>query len=211
MESKNVNLSSWRQHLGQDLKRDKKKAVILGVLALVAVVLGGRLLIQQASPAGAWPQGAGGATTAVAHQAQADETPVLAASKTTQAARDEYIHQMERRVTKNIFALDLELYTPIELPKPKKPSETTTTTRPARPARTREEIVQAQAKLLCLQMTIVSDTPTAIINGRVLGVGDIVNVKNEDGSNPLKFRVVRITSHACVVAKDGVEVELRMK
>lgn len=213
MESKNINLSSWSRHLGQDLKRDKKKAVILGVLAVVAVVLGGRLLIQQASPAGAWPQGADGATAAVAHQGGPDQTPALPvmASKTAQAARDEYIRQMERRVTKDIFALDLEQYTPIELPKPKKASETTTTTRPARPARTREEIVQAQAKLLCLQMTIVSDTPTAIINGQVLGVGDIVNVKNEDRSDPLKFRVLKITSHACVVAKDGVEVELRMK
>lgn len=194
--------------MGENLKHQKKNTVILAVLAVVAAIVGGRLLIQPASPAEADET-----ATPVLQQGEADKTVDLPAPapKTGQAARDEYIRQMERRVTKDIFAVDLALYVPINLPEPNKSPNSTPTTGPVTRARTRREIVRAQAKLLCLQMTIVSDTPTAIINGQVLGVGEIVNVENEDGKNPLRFRVMRITSHACIVAKDGVTVELRMK
>ena len=206
MTSKNVNSSALR-HLGGNLKGDKKKAVILAVLAVVAVIVGGRLVFKRAGPAGA-----DGATTAGAAQGEPDKTSALpaVASKTHQTARDKYVRRMERRVMKDIFAVDLELYPPVELPKPKK-VPASTATRPAKAARTRGEIVRAQAKLLCLQMTIVSDTPTAIINGQVLGLGETVNVESEYGRGPLRFQVVKITSHACVVAKDGVEVKLQMK
>lgn len=208
MRTENVNSSSWQRRLGKNLNHQKKNTVILAVLAVVAVIVGARLLIQPAEPAGA-----DDATTPVLQQGEADKTFDLpaAAAKTGQAARDEYIRQMERRVTKDIFAVDLARYVPIDLPDPNKPTKPTATTGPIRPARSRHEIVLAQAKLLCLQMTIVSDTPTAIINGQVLCVGDIVIVEVEDGKNRLRFRVIKITSHACVVAKDGVTVELRMK
>ncbi len=207
MEPKNISSPSWRANLGEDLRRDKKKAVILAVLAVVAVGVGGRLLLQKESPAGA-----GGATATAGRSGQPDQTPAppSTASKTAQAVRDEYIHEMERQVTRDIFSLDLDLYTLIELPKPKHAVKSTTA-KPVKPARTREEIVRAQAKLLSLQMTIVSDTPTAIINGQVLAVGDMVKVNTGDDTRPLRFRVIEITSHACVVAKDGLEVELRMK
>ena len=209
MEPRNISSPGWQHNLSEGLKRDKKKTVVLAVLVVVALIVGGQLLLQKESPAGA-----DGATATVAPIGRPDQAPVppLAPSETAQAARDEYIQQMERHVTRDIFSLDLGQYTLIELPKPKKPVKTSTTsTRPAKPARTREEIVRSQAKLLCLQMTIVSDTPTAIINGQVLAVGDVVKVNAEGDTKPLRFRVIKITSHACVVAKDGLEVELRMK
>ncbi len=208
MRTENVNSSTWQRRLSRNLNHQKKNTVILAVLAIIAVIVGARLLIKRANPAGA-----DGATTPVLQQVELDLTVDLpaAAAKTGQAARDDYIRKMERRVTKDIFAVDLARYVPIDLPEPDKSGKPTPTTGPITPARTRHEIVVAQAKLLCLQITIVSDTPTAIINGQVLGVGDIVIVENEDAKNRLRFRVIRITSHACIVAKDGVAVELRMK
>jgi hypothetical protein len=60
--------------------------------------------------------------------------------------------------------------------------------------------VRAQARALSLQSTMLGTTPTALINGEVLKEGDQIN----------DFSIKSITSGACVVAKDGVEVVLRM-
>jgi len=61
--------------------------------------------------------------------------------------------------------------------------------------------VAAQARALTLQSTVVSATPTAIINGRVLRAGEWIN----------GFQVTHITSHTCTLEKKGISVVLEMK
>jgi len=65
----------------------------------------------------------------------------------------------------------------------------------------RRKRIQAEAGQLVLQSTIVGSSPMAIINGHVVRAG-----KSIEG-----FRVLQVTSHACVVEKDGVKVTLRIK
>jgi hypothetical protein len=51
-----------------------------------------------------------------------------------------------------------------------------------------------------LQSTFIGSTPTAVVNGRVLRVGESIN----------GFKVVEITARACVVEQGEVKVRLEM-
>jgi len=65
-----------------------------------------------------------------------------------------------------------------------------------------DRAVRAQAQALSLQSTIVGDVdvPTAIINGEVLRVGDLIN----------GFRVVDIAARTCTVEKANLRITLEM-
>jgi hypothetical protein len=63
------------------------------------------------------------------------------------------------------------------------------------------QAVLKQAKEMVLQSTMTSANPSAVINGRVLRLGEWLN----------GFQVVEISPRACKVEKRGVRVTLEMK
>lgn len=213
----NADLPYWVQRLIAELGRDKKKTVTLAVLAVVAIIVGVRFFLDQSGPdeAQALPVAA---VAVVAGQGEEPNNSSLVTgvfqevSAKRKTKRDEYISEMSREVTRDLFAVDLNIYPLVELPKPiksKSGKKTSENSKPTIKKPTKEQIVLSQSKLLCLQMTIVSDKSTAIINSQVLGVGDTIDVKLDGGS--ARFRVVEIASHGCVVARNGVRVVLQMK
>ncbi|HAU37238.1 MAG TPA: hypothetical protein DCX07_05925, partial [Phycisphaerales bacterium] len=63
------------------------------------------------------------------------------------------------------------------------------------------QAIHAQARALNLQSTMLGAVPTALLNDRVLRVGEWVN----------GFRVAEIGASWCVVEKSGVQIRLMMK
>jgi hypothetical protein len=142
------------------------------------------------------------ASPGVGSAARAAE-PSDPARRTQAQKRDAYIRNLDRTIKRDLFEPNV-VYFPIVqtvLGEPV-PKQGPTTTQPAEAARAaHEKFITDQAKDLKLQTTILSASPTAIIDGRVLRVEDWIR----------GFQVVEITSQHCVVMKEDVKVTLRLQ
>ncbi|MCE5276641.1 MAG: hypothetical protein ABFD92_14685 [Planctomycetaceae bacterium] len=212
MNPKRQSATAQPQGLVAELLRDKKKTAILAVLVVVGAVMGLRL-IGKDGPAVAQAQ------AVAVPAADADGAAVIPKAQDILKTIEQRKTNRDRvRVFKrDLFGMNEDLFTllesPVAQPAPAK--------RPVGPAfdpdlelKRRTQRVEQEAKLLCLQITIVSDNPTAIINGDPFGIGDSVCavVKDSDASETkAEFKIVRIGAKVCTVVRDGVSVELRMK
>jgi hypothetical protein len=153
-----------------------------------------------AKPAsGAGARTSPGAGSAAAHAA----VPTDPARQTQAEKRDAYIRNLDRTIKRDLFEPNV-VYFPIVQTAAVDPAakQGPTTTQPAEAARVaHEKFIRDQAKDLKLQTTILSASPTAIIDGRVLRVEDWIR----------GFQVVEITSQHCVVMKEDVKVTLRLQ
>ncbi len=193
----------FKDRLLAEMRRDPKKASILGVLALVLLIIGGQEIAKQVGlpktglaataqitgqpgglslrkpmnkpgSAGNLPGGLDGLNT------PAEDMPALP-------------------VDRDIFT-PKETYFPIDhAEKPTQAVVATIVDPNVRKEAIRRE-VQAQAQALSLQSTVVGSVSTAIVNGRLLHVGDWIN----------EFQVVKITSRYCQLEKSGIRVMLEM-
>ncbi len=203
-EPRKNNAPALTQRVVAELKRDKKKTVVLGVLVVLAAVVGGRLLVQSLSPRQA---GAAESPLPAAVPSESPETGDVADG--TAGLLDlaeppaEAPHRPGRRdheFQRDLFARRPEFY-PLEQPK-EEATKVVTKSEPSADEKRRaaERLVRSQARSLSLQSTVVSSTPTAIVNGRVLRTGDWIN----------GFEITEITPRGCTVRKDGVDVQLQM-
>ncbi len=179
-----------------ELLADKKKTVVMGALLLVAAFMGVRLFAGRTRPAAA--------TTAAAPAAAPDEPAVRPGGRTGRnAALNAYLAQMDRRVSRDLFSTDFGGYP--EAPVVEKPKPDAAGRRPAvDPAAVArlelETAVRREAQQLHLQGTMPGGNPSAIINGRVVRVGQAFE----------GFEIRSIGQGSCVVARGAVEVTLRM-
>ena len=204
---------NWTSRLKAEIKRDKKKTVILAALLIVAGIAGGRMLVSSRGPRQA--RAADPAATA--------ETPSLLrtdqakAGRLSGAERETYLSSMDRQIGRDLFQPRLEYFAlqdgtnseTMLVSVEEEPTElfgqigrwVAQKHQAQRELQGRVTVIGAQAQALSLESTMLGASPTAIINGQVLRKGEWVS----------GFRVERIQSDACVVSKDGVEVELHMK
>lgn len=206
MTMRDLDLRKLQQRIAAEFRRDKKKSIALGLLLLVAVIMAIHLASEDSSPSRARAA------------AKAVVRPIRTEGPSTPAARESgtrarWLSKQESRsaeITRDIFAPNPAYFPPEQKPRTeakvvREPGKGGATSKPAGPPvpdpKEVERTVLAQAGSLEVQSTIASDDPTAIINGVVLRRGDWIN----------GFRVVEITAGACVVAKKGVKVTLRMK
>lgn len=194
------NQWTWQERLIAELKHDKKKAVLLGVLAIVA----GVLILQQL--AGASPAESRASVTPVGPTASgpdASSTELSAsgarARALTDAARrrNEYLQTMDRRIERDLFIPNSRYFAPRQEVDAKEPVGKT----PEMIEQERRSAIRMQAKALTLQSTIVGSVPTAVINGLVLRKGDWVG----------GFEVTGVQPRSCTVRKDDVSVILKME
>ncbi|MCE5327288.1 MAG: hypothetical protein LLG01_12845 [Planctomycetaceae bacterium] len=195
--------------LAAELLRDKKKTAILSVLLVVGVIMGVRL-IGKSEPVAAQAAVAVAAPAAGVTAPQAEEVIKSIAARKTNP-------NQVRVFKRDLFRVHEDLYTLLSSPAaqaaPVAPAAGPIVD-PELETKRRIERVQLEAKLLCLQITIVSDNPTAIINGDPFGIGDTITtlVKERDGKETkAEFKVVSIAAKVCTIVRDGVSVELRMK
>ncbi|MFW6133274.1 MAG: hypothetical protein ACOC8F_05200 [Planctomycetota bacterium] len=198
-----MNAVAMKNQFVGELRANKRKAVVLVVLAAVALVLVVRLMVGD----GRTPQRAGADVPTVANTSGGLLSAPGGAQRVRQARqdrRDRYLERFDAAIRRDLFTPNADYF-----PQPEPPPEPETTkpeqqTEPAA-SPTAEEIRRAQirraAQRLELQTTFVSSSPTAMIDGKVLGPGDRIK----------GFEVVRITSQACVVRKDDVETELKLR
>ncbi len=195
------NVPDWKQRLAADLKRDKKKTVLLAGLVLVAAAVALRSLSTEAGPEAA-VGAVGEAAATPAPQGTAATPPRLEAPD--KLAMHQALGQ-ERKITQDLFKARLEMFPADETAKVDPTPMATTqkalpTTGPSA-AELEEAAIRAQATNLTLQSTMISETSTAIINGRVLRKGEWIN----------NFEVSEILPRSCIVTQGKVKVVLEMK
>lgn len=209
---------NWTSRLKAEIKRDKKKTVILAALLIVAGIAGGRMLVSSRGPRQARAAEAGAAgPAATAETPSLLRTDQAKAGRLSDAEREAYLSGMDRRIARDLFRPRLEYFAlqggtnfeTILVSVEEEPTElfgqigrwVAQKHQAQRELQGRVTVIGAQAQALSLESTMLGASPTAIINGQVLRKGEWVS----------GFRVERIQSDACVVSKDGVEVELHMK
>ena len=210
------NMKSYAERLKKELLRDKKKTGVLTLLALVALVVVGRLTLG----GGSTPSDAdANAPAAVVEEAPADEAgssdksvPVDRSARMARWA--DYLASIDRTIQRDLFKPNPACFAP-------KPGDGPAVEDGAeetgwfgtvlkrimqKQADSSDELqrirkIRIEAGKLMLQTTMLGDSPTALINGCVLRKGDGI----------LGFRVDEIATDRCIVSKDGLRILLQMK
>lgn len=184
-----------------ELREDRRKAVVLAVLAIGACAALVNLLAAPRYPvkAGAAERPAGARIAERRADARPGESSEGDQGKS--ALRDQYVRGLVRKIERDIFAPNPEFFPPQQDATAVRRTVQQTTTQPGeKQEEVRRQMVLAHAQSLVLQTTMISSNPTAIVNGRVMRIGDRI----------LEFELVEITPWACKVRKDGVTVILEM-
>ncbi len=193
--------SNLKDRLLAEVRRDPKQASILGALALVLLIIGVREVAKRSgSPStasAATARTTGGAAT-LRKPANATHVSGLPKGQGQQAGSSMPVAKAP--VDRDIFTPNVAYFPAQEKVKPSTVVSYTTVIDPNAQAAAAKLQVQAQAKALSLQSTVVGAVPTAIINGRVLQVGDRIS----------EFQVVEIASRSCQLEKSGIRVVLEM-
>jgi hypothetical protein len=183
-------------HLKAEIRRQPKKAIILSVLVVVLIALSAWEVLRRGSPARATAAvvtpGAGPGDGTGSSERDANDT---AGARANGGGSPEKL-----AVDRDLFTPDPTYFPARRKPRPAtviKPIDDSIAMKEAQ-----ERAVRAQAQALALQSTIVGDVdvPTAIINGEVLRVGDLIN----------GFRVVDIAARTCTVEKANLRITLEM-
>jgi hypothetical protein len=201
-------LTTWADNLLRQAKADPKKASVLGVLLVVMVVMWFRLFGgSSAGPAAA----AATVSGARASFGTVGELPRSNNRPGSLQSFQEWAAAPVAPLSRNLFAINYDFF-PQDGSKPQ-PLRTfhgngfwdqvaKSMTVRADQKREREvllENLRLQAAQLKVQSTVMSATPKALINGELVGVGDVV----------ASFRVSKIEPRRIVVEREGIKLELR--
>jgi len=198
MAKKHNSMEMFKKRLIAEISRDKKKAVILGSLLLVAVFFVGKLLLARS------PEAATAATSPTAVTPAGTVNNAAAQILSGKSPRVEVSKGAAKAITRDIFMPAASFFPRVE--------KTTGTNGKVKVVedeqdkqnaalRHKKELIREQAAELHLESTITGRVPIAIINGTVLGPDGVIN----------GFRIVKIDSQACVVEKEGIRLNLTME
>ena len=189
--------SSLVDRLKAEFKYHPKKAVILGVLVLILTGLSVRVLVQPRGPARA--NAAIGPSARVPAPAAPEAAPTASKKRGAATSQPEIASKRVKPVlVRDLFTADGAYFPAHRRTKPVKVVQRVDDGLARQKAQ--ERAIRAQAQALTLQSTMVGREPTAIVNGEVLGVGDVI-----DG-----FRVVQITTRSCTLEKMNLRILLEM-
>lgn len=200
--AQNNSIEMLKKRLMAEFARDKKKAVILIVLALVAVIFVGKLLLKS-SPTKA--------TAATSPSTIVPPEAPRAPGSGNVVANVFNVNSPRADAPKSVMAITRDIFMPDPsiFPYVKKIVDASGKVEVVENAETKRQaelkrkkaLIEKQASELLLNSTITGRVPTAIINGHVLGLDGVIN----------GFRIVKIGSKACQVKKEGITVDLIMK
>jgi hypothetical protein len=182
-----------------ELRRAPTRAAVLGVLVVVFLIVG----VSQVAKHVGWPK----RSSAAARPGAAVPAPSKPTGGTAKAARpestgslSELIGPARPRVSRDIFTPD-ETYFPIKTKDPAAAApKAPKVLDPNAVAEAKRRETEARARALVLQTTVVGEFPTAMINGRVLRIGDAIS----------GFKIVEISSRSCQLERNGIRVLLEM-
>ena len=193
MDDLGSNLTRLADRMRAELAGNRKKLAVLAVLTVTFCALLAYTLAGGPSSAGA----------AAAGPAVAEATGGLQGLLgNATGTSDKWASTRRNEITRDLFAVNVDHFPPDQ-----SVSTVTTVVKPSRQdvekaeKRAELQLVQAQARALSLQTTVVSSDPTAILNGRVLRIGDWIS----------GFKMVEITPRSCTLEKSGTRVVLEMQ
>jgi hypothetical protein len=199
-------------NLKDGARKDPKKA---GVLAFLVVVMAGMWVkvMWRSEPASA--SAAAHAPSAAATTPDTDARFVFPSDKRRAAGKTQMFWSKVPTAAsgRNLFAVEYDRY-----PKVNKGPDNGTNGEsgqavgdaaksgpsPADVKRERQafaENIREQAAQLKLQTTIMGASPKALVNGQLVGEGDVVAF----------FRIVKITARGMVIEREGIKLEIQMK
>ena len=209
--------------LADDLVRqaqaDPKKATVLALLVAVLIVMWYRVMSGGVpASASATPTGGVGASTAFAAgpatpTAAADPARGPRSAAATAALQDWVLRRPIAPLSRNLFAVNYDLF-PTDGARAPEPAvrvergdgfwDQLAKSMAARADqikehRARVETLRAEAAKLKVQSTLMGQSPRAMVNGRLVGLGDVV----------ASFRVTRIEARRIVVEREGIKFGLR--
>ncbi len=184
-----------------ELRHDRRKATVLAVLTVAACVALGNVLLGSSTPARA--------TAEIQSQADRDlasaQTPELdmfddmLAAKGAQSRHQAYLKQAGHEIVRDLFEPNPEFFPPEQTPRESRPTVLVEESEHDAIQSHRRAIL-ADAQALVLQSTVISSTPKAIVNGRLMTIGEKIN----------GFELVAVTPRKCKLSKKGVIVVLKL-
>jgi len=177
-----------------ELKRDKKKTIALTLLFIVAAGLCVQFLAKRGQPARAVAAPAAGQP---ADPQTASANAQAADNAAEQAQRDQYIRQLDTTITRDIFAPSEKFFPVSDLDGG---GSQVVSLNSSQDRDNHRQALEQEAGRLVLRSTVVSQDPTAMINGQVLHVGEEIH----------GFQVIKIAPRQCLLQRSGITVVLEM-
>jgi len=214
-------IRTFADTLVRQAKADPKKAPALAVLVTVMAVMWYRVMTGGGGPSSASAYqvpGGFGASTAYAAGPGGTPTSADAARSTRSAAATAALQEWALRrpiapLSRNVFVVNYDLFPTDGARAPELPlrvdrgdgfwdqlaKSMAIKADQMKEHRARVEQIRAEAARLKVQSTLMGASPKALVNGRLVGVGDVV----------ASFRVTRIEARRIVVEREGIKFGLR--
>lgn len=203
-----TELPSWVRQAIATIRRDPRKTGIL--LALVAVL--GFMWIRTFGPGRSRPAPAPAAVRSTTSAGSGNRS--VGSSRVAHPRLLKWVEGPVAPVSRNLFAVNLE-YFPVERPRNGAgvreqgddgfwgKLEKSLTLQADQRHKRENQIAnyKAQAAQLKLQSTIMGPQPKAMLNGELVGEGDII----------ASFRVLKIEARRVIVEREGIRLEIVMK
>lgn len=207
------------QRLPEPLRRDPKKSAMLAGLLVLMAVLGIRQYTGMTTPASARAalplaersassnsavsRGTSNPSNEVAQRvAQWLGTPIKALDRNLFETKLEFFQRLDGSADDRAAVLAEETFWD-QLAK-----SLASQADQKRQKQIRSENLQLAASSFKLQTTLMGSVPKALIDGRMVRMGDTLESKGSDLS--MVFRVVQIEPRRVVIERDGVKIELKM-
>ncbi|MFP4106718.1 MAG: hypothetical protein ACLFVU_11585 [Phycisphaerae bacterium] len=186
-----------------EIRRDKKKTVILTILFAVAAALVGRLVLFSSTPqsASASQPGAEQYSVSNPHSVAAGASDQLSELRSSEAL--DYLNNSERSVRRDLFSPNPSYFPPVKQQEAvvvkEEPKEPEVDLEALRQEAIRKSIRMA-GRSLSLECTMTGTNPAAVINGKTVRVGEWIN----------NFQLMSVTAKSCIVKQKDVEITLQM-
>jgi len=205
----NLKLTTLKLNVTELIRKDVKKTVVLGVLSLVLLGMWvTRATGKTPGPSTAVASVVGKQKTVREHLGQSD----LPATD-QDIALQEFLHHPIMPLGRNLFVVKLDYF-----PQDGRMAETLrapvgdgfwdevakSMTQQADQRKERQILIEnlrLQAAQLRLETTMMGTKPKALINGQLVGEGEVV----------ANFRVLKIEARRIIVGREGIKLEIRMK
>lgn len=199
MNGAKVKLADFISRLKAEIRQDKKKTTMLVILLIVTGIVGGRFVVTH-GPA----DDASGAA-----QRLISDTGAGGGRKSERQIRQVDLASMDRTINRDLFRPDIKYFPPADRadkhPVANRPDQARQIAQAKQPEHRRPTdhagSIRARAEALSLTCTMLGRSPAALINGKVLRAGEMIN----------GFHLKSIASDHCIVAAEGVDVKLQMR
>jgi len=216
-------LSRWNK-IVTAVRNDPQKAAMLTVLVAILVVLQVRLQMSDkggpsVTKAATGAKGNAGGKGAAAGSYSTAGMSAFSKPVDAAAAIRSWMDQPAVPIGRNLFAVNLERFPQVNGRQQEAAKPVTFWDELAKSMSLRADVrkerqilienLQQQAGQLRLQSTMMGASPRAVINGELVGEGDVV--AGGSGEGRTTFRVLKIEARRILIEREGIKLEIQMR